>query len=106
VVREGVGAGGRNDPSIVCTYELKKKVLSSTQTLKTHHRCDNSFGSLHLSVFQKLKPGKKPGPQGTGGLYLAFQVTNNLANRVRLWDLPGILGVRVLGFGNGRGPRL
>jgi hypothetical protein len=25
VVREGVGAGGRNDPSIVCTYELKKK---------------------------------------------------------------------------------
>jgi hypothetical protein len=21
VVREGVGAGGRNDPSIVCTYE-------------------------------------------------------------------------------------
>jgi hypothetical protein len=25
VVREGVGAGGRNDPSLVCTYELKKK---------------------------------------------------------------------------------
>jgi hypothetical protein len=25
VVREGVGAGGRNDPSFVCTYELKKK---------------------------------------------------------------------------------
>jgi hypothetical protein len=24
VVREGTGAGGRNDPSIVCTYELKK----------------------------------------------------------------------------------
>jgi hypothetical protein len=21
VVREGVGAGGRNDPSIICTYE-------------------------------------------------------------------------------------
>jgi hypothetical protein len=21
VVREGVGAGGRNDPSVVCTYE-------------------------------------------------------------------------------------
>jgi hypothetical protein len=21
VVREGVGSGGRNDPSIVCTYE-------------------------------------------------------------------------------------
>jgi hypothetical protein len=21
VVREGVGAGGRNDPSLVCTYE-------------------------------------------------------------------------------------
>jgi hypothetical protein len=25
VVREGVGAGGRNEPSLVCTYELKKK---------------------------------------------------------------------------------
>jgi hypothetical protein len=25
VVREGVVAGGRNDPSIVCRYELKKK---------------------------------------------------------------------------------
>jgi hypothetical protein len=25
VVREGVGAGERNDPSLVCTYELKKK---------------------------------------------------------------------------------
>jgi hypothetical protein len=23
VVREGVGAGGRNDPSLVCTYEYK-----------------------------------------------------------------------------------
>jgi hypothetical protein len=29
VVREGVGAGGRNDPSIVCIYEynLKKKEI-------------------------------------------------------------------------------
>jgi hypothetical protein len=31
VVREGVGAGGRNDPSIVCTYDsktikIKKKI--------------------------------------------------------------------------------
>jgi hypothetical protein len=26
VVREGVGAGGRNDPSIVCTYEKFKKL--------------------------------------------------------------------------------
>jgi hypothetical protein len=25
VVREGVGAGGRNDPSLVCTYEKKKR---------------------------------------------------------------------------------
>jgi hypothetical protein len=24
VVREGVGGGGRNDPSLVCTYEFKK----------------------------------------------------------------------------------
>jgi hypothetical protein len=24
---EGAGAGGRNDPSVVCTYELKKKKL-------------------------------------------------------------------------------
>jgi hypothetical protein len=24
-VREGVGGEGRNDPNIVCTYELKKK---------------------------------------------------------------------------------
>jgi hypothetical protein len=24
-VRERVGEGGRNDPNIVCTYELKKK---------------------------------------------------------------------------------
>jgi hypothetical protein len=24
-VREEVGEGGRNDPNIVCTYELKKK---------------------------------------------------------------------------------
>jgi hypothetical protein len=23
VVREGVGAGGRNDPSVVCTYDNK-----------------------------------------------------------------------------------
>jgi hypothetical protein len=28
VVREGVGAGGRNDPSLVCTYELKKKHIT------------------------------------------------------------------------------
>jgi hypothetical protein len=28
VVREGVGRGGRNDPNIVCTYELKKKMGS------------------------------------------------------------------------------
>jgi hypothetical protein len=25
VVREGVGAGGRNDPRLVCTYDNKKK---------------------------------------------------------------------------------
>jgi hypothetical protein len=25
VVREGVGAGERNEPSLVCTYEKKKK---------------------------------------------------------------------------------
>jgi hypothetical protein len=25
MVREGVGAGGRNNPSLVCTYEKKKK---------------------------------------------------------------------------------
>jgi hypothetical protein len=31
VVREGVGAGGRNDPSLVCTYELKKKNVISMQ---------------------------------------------------------------------------
>jgi hypothetical protein len=30
VVREGVGAGGRNDPSIVCTYELKKRIKHCT----------------------------------------------------------------------------
>jgi hypothetical protein len=24
-LRKGVGEGGRNDPNIVCTYELKKK---------------------------------------------------------------------------------
>jgi hypothetical protein len=29
VVREGVGEGGRNDPNIVCTYELKKKKLEA-----------------------------------------------------------------------------
>jgi hypothetical protein len=28
VVRDGVGAGGRNDPSIVCTYETIKKKVS------------------------------------------------------------------------------
>jgi hypothetical protein len=27
VVREGVGAGGRNDPSLVYTYEEKKKIF-------------------------------------------------------------------------------
>jgi hypothetical protein len=26
VVREGVGAGGRNEPSLVCTYENKRKM--------------------------------------------------------------------------------
>jgi hypothetical protein len=25
VIRKGMGEGGRNDPNIVCTYELKKK---------------------------------------------------------------------------------
>jgi hypothetical protein len=25
-VREMVGEGGRNDPNIVCTYELKKEI--------------------------------------------------------------------------------
>jgi hypothetical protein len=27
-----VGEGGRNDPNIVCTYELKKKKIYSTTT--------------------------------------------------------------------------
>jgi hypothetical protein len=31
VVREGVGAGGRNDPSLACTYEFKKKKSSLTK---------------------------------------------------------------------------
>jgi hypothetical protein len=34
VVREGVGAGGRNDPSIVCTYELKKKRIDLEEKKK------------------------------------------------------------------------
>jgi hypothetical protein len=33
VVREGVGEGGRNDPNIVCTYELKKKKTRSRKRL-------------------------------------------------------------------------
>jgi hypothetical protein len=32
VVREGVGAGGRNEPSLVCTYELKKKCLKKKKS--------------------------------------------------------------------------
>jgi hypothetical protein len=28
MVREGVGAEGRNDPSIACTYESKKELIS------------------------------------------------------------------------------
>jgi hypothetical protein len=31
VVREGVGAGGRNDPSLVCTYENKRKRKKKTE---------------------------------------------------------------------------
>jgi hypothetical protein len=30
--RKGVGEGGRNDPNIVCTYELKKKTCDGTTT--------------------------------------------------------------------------
>jgi hypothetical protein len=33
VVREGVGAGGRNDPSLVCTYELKKNHIMKKKYL-------------------------------------------------------------------------
>jgi hypothetical protein len=31
VVREGVGAGGRNDLSLVCIYELKKKMSNTKE---------------------------------------------------------------------------
>jgi hypothetical protein len=34
VVREGVGAGGRNDPSLVCTYELKKIKLQIIEIIE------------------------------------------------------------------------
>jgi hypothetical protein len=32
-VREGVGEGGRNDPSLVCTYKYNKKEEKTTQVL-------------------------------------------------------------------------
>jgi hypothetical protein len=40
----GVGAGGRNDPSIVCTYELKKK---STSLTKTQNKPMNLYLKMH-----------------------------------------------------------
>jgi hypothetical protein len=30
VVKEGVGAGGKNEPSLVCTYESKRKRKKKT----------------------------------------------------------------------------
>jgi hypothetical protein len=37
-VKEGVRAGGRNDPSIVCTYEYNKK---RKKRLSLTSLCDN-----------------------------------------------------------------
>jgi hypothetical protein len=50
VVREGVGAGGRNDPRLVCTYELKKKksyILAGAKAKETNIR---GLGAITLAV--------------------------------------------------------
>jgi hypothetical protein len=49
VVREGVGAGGRNDPNIVCTYELKKKKEN------THHK-KKKTGGVAQGESSEFKP--------------------------------------------------
>jgi hypothetical protein len=40
VAREGVGAGGRNDPSLVCTYN--KKIQKKKKNIETTH--------LHMNI--------------------------------------------------------
>jgi hypothetical protein len=41
MVREGVGAGGRNDPSLVCTYEKikikRERLIGSLDELTLFH---------------------------------------------------------------------
>jgi hypothetical protein len=56
VVREGVGAQGRNDPSLVCTYELKKyikKFLKSVMRYFSHHSEVKSNFLMYYIVTEK-----------------------------------------------------
>jgi hypothetical protein len=49
VVREGVGAGGRNDPSLVCTYELKKNHIMKKKYLSRLKKKKKEMVSLAFS---------------------------------------------------------
>jgi hypothetical protein len=67
VVREGVRGGGRNDPNIVCTYELKKKkerlipVLIPKDWCSGTGGCRGSGGGVELCVSAAEKQEKEVG---------------------------------------------
>jgi hypothetical protein len=51
VVREVVGAGGRNEPSLVCTYEKKKKKPKQKVRNGEYYICRQM--DIHLQLLQK-----------------------------------------------------
>jgi hypothetical protein len=56
VVREGVGGGGRNDPNIICPYELKKIKKQNKQKKKQAVKPpkDTEEPSVRTSKWKKL----------------------------------------------------
>jgi hypothetical protein len=48
VVREGVGAGGRNEPSFVCTYEYKRKMKKKIGKKKRVFSCLAMRSRVHI----------------------------------------------------------
>jgi hypothetical protein len=60
-----LGAGGRNDPSIVCTYELKRKISWLGRRVSSSVvECIGSVFDLQNRT-QKNKQPKKPKPKST-----------------------------------------
>jgi hypothetical protein len=60
VVREGVGAGGRNEPSLVCTYDMNNKRKMKKKVLETKKK-ERKDRRIVLHKTKKLLYNKRNG---------------------------------------------